>query len=109
MPAEQPVIRAAGPADLEPVAAIFAHYVTTTETTFEEVPPTAADWQRRLDDLTGRNLPFLVAEDEGTICGFAYASPWRPSWWTATPWRTRYTSPPPAPATGSAAPCSARC
>ena len=74
----QPVIRAAGPADLEPVAAIFAHYVTTTETTFEEVPPAAADWQRRLDDLAGRNLPFLVAEDDGTICGFAYASPWRP-------------------------------
>ena len=71
MPAEQPVIRAAGPADLEPVAAIFAHYVTTTETTFEEVPPTAADWQRRLDDLTGRNLPFLVAEADGTVCGYA--------------------------------------
>src|SRR3984885_10483707 len=78
MPAEQPVIRAAGPADLEPVAAIFAHYVTTTVTTFEEVPPTAADWQWRLDDLAGRNLPFLVAEDDDAICGFAYARPWRP-------------------------------
>jgi L-amino acid N-acyltransferase YncA len=78
VPAEPPVVRAAGPADLEAVAAIFAHYVTTTETTFEEVPPAAADWQRRLDDLAGRNLPFLVAEDDGTICGFAYASPWRP-------------------------------
>src|SRR5580658_6147159 len=78
MPAEQPMIRAAGPADLEPVTAIFAHYVTTTMTTFEEVPPTAADWQRRLDDLAGRNLPFLVAEDDGAICGYAYASPWRP-------------------------------
>jgi L-amino acid N-acyltransferase YncA len=78
MPAEQPVIRAAGPADLGPVTAIFAHYVTTTVTTFEEVPPTAADWQRRLDDLAGRDLPFLVAEDDGAICGFAFASPWRP-------------------------------
>jgi L-amino acid N-acyltransferase YncA len=78
VPAEQPVVRAAGPADLETVAAIFAHYVTTTETTFEEVPPTAAEWQRRLDDLTGRNLPFLVAEADGTVCGYAYASPWRP-------------------------------
>ena len=78
VPAVPPVIRAAGPADLEPVAAIFAHYVTTTVTTFEEVPPTGADWRRRLDDLAGRNLPFLVAEDDGAICGFAYASPWRP-------------------------------
>jgi L-amino acid N-acyltransferase YncA len=31
-------IRAAAPADLEAVAAIFAHYVTSTLTTFEEVP-----------------------------------------------------------------------
>ena len=71
-------VRAAVQADLEAVAAICAHYVRTTVTTFEEVPPTAADWRRRLDDLAGRNLPFLVAEADGTVCGFAYASPWRP-------------------------------
>jgi phosphinothricin acetyltransferase len=71
-------VRAAIPADLQAVAAICAHYVTTTVTTFEEVPPTVADWRRRLDDLAGRNLPFLVAEADGTVCGYAYASPWRP-------------------------------
>jgi phosphinothricin acetyltransferase len=75
---EQFTVRAAAPADLEAVAAICAHYVTTTVTTFEEVPPTAADWRRRLDDLAGRNLPFLVAGTNGTVCGYAYASPWRP-------------------------------
>jgi L-amino acid N-acyltransferase YncA len=71
-------VRAAVPADLGAVTAIFAHYVTATVTTFEEVPPTAADWRRRLEDLAGRNLPFLVAEQDGTVRGFAYASPWRP-------------------------------
>ncbi len=75
---EELTVRAAVPADLEPVAAICAHYVTTTVTTFEEVPPAAADWQRRLDDLAGRNLPFLVAEQDGAVCGYAYAGPWRP-------------------------------
>ena len=46
MPAEpQPVVRAAVPADAEPVAAIFAHYVATSVATFEEVAPTAADWR----------------------------------------------------------------
>jgi L-amino acid N-acyltransferase YncA len=74
----QPVVRAAGPADMEQVAAIFAHYVTTSVTTFEEVPPTAAHWRQRRDDLAGQNLPFLVAEAEAAVCGFAYASPWRP-------------------------------
>ena len=43
LPASQPVIRAAVPADVEPVATIFAHYVVTSTATFEEVPPTAAD------------------------------------------------------------------
>ncbi len=82
MNAEQrPVVRAAVPADLEQVAAIYAYYVTTSVATFEEVPPTPADWQLRLDDLAARKLPFLVAE-AGTsgraVCGYAYASPWRP-------------------------------
>jgi len=80
LPASQPVVRAAVPADAEPVAAIFAHYVATSVATFEEVAPTAADWRQRLGDLTRRSLPFLVAEADadGSVCGFAYASPWRP-------------------------------
>jgi phosphinothricin acetyltransferase len=74
-----PVVRPAAPADADQVAAIFAHYVTTSVATFEEVPPTAADWRRRLGALAAANLPFLVAEERvGTVCGFAYASPWRP-------------------------------
>ncbi len=78
MPAALPVVRAAVPADAEPVAAIFAHYVTTSVATFEEVPPSASDWRRRFEDLAERSLPFLVAAAEGAVCGFAYASPWRP-------------------------------
>ncbi len=80
VPAAQPVVRTAAPADAEQVAAIFAHYVATSVATFEEVAPAAADWRQRLGDLAGRNLPFLVAEVEGggSVCGFAYASPWRP-------------------------------
>src|ERR1700751_5004544 len=86
MPADpQPVVRAAVPADAEPVAAIFAHYVATSVATFEEVAPTAADWRRRLGGLAARTPPFLVAE-AGTGggggrrlgCGFPAASPWRP-------------------------------
>src|SRR2546429_7567141 len=81
MPAEpQPVVRAAVPADAEPVAAIFAHYVATSVATFEEVAPTAADWRQRLGELAARNLPFLGAEAhrDGAGCGLPHASPWRP-------------------------------
>ncbi|MFJ4635642.1 GNAT family N-acetyltransferase [Streptomyces hygroscopicus] len=76
------VIRDATHADLGAIAAIFGHYVTQTVATFEEIPPTADDWEHRLVELTGRGLPFLVAEvpgDDGlTVAGYAYAGPWRP-------------------------------
>jgi L-amino acid N-acyltransferase YncA len=85
MPAgPQPFVRAADPADAGQVAGIFAHYVATSVATFEEVAPAAADWRRRLGELTALNLPFLVAQADGgadeaaAVCGFAYASPWRP-------------------------------
>jgi L-amino acid N-acyltransferase YncA len=77
MPA--PVIRPAAAADAEVVATIFAHYVTTSVATFEEVPPAADAWRRRFGELAAAGLPFLVAEDEdGAVAGYAYASPWRP-------------------------------
>lgn len=58
--------------DMDAVAAIFAHYVTTSVVTFEEVPPTPAEWERKLDNL------FLVARSGDEVVGYAYASPWRP-------------------------------
>jgi phosphinothricin acetyltransferase len=71
-------IRPAGPDDLDAVAAVYAHYVTGSVATFDETPPSADDWRRRLDDLGTRGLPFLVAVAEGRIAGYAYAGPWRP-------------------------------
>jgi L-amino acid N-acyltransferase YncA len=71
------VIRPATPEDLDEVARIFAHYVTSSLTTFEETAPTVPDWRRRLDELDVRGLPFLVAEACGEVVGYAYASPWR--------------------------------
>ncbi|MBC9726497.1 GNAT family N-acetyltransferase [Streptomyces sp. TRM68367] len=72
------IVRPALPSDLRTVADIFTHYVRHTVATFEETPPTVADWERRLDDLTGRKLPFLVAESSGMVAGFACAAQWRP-------------------------------
>ncbi|MFF5206881.1 GNAT family N-acetyltransferase [Streptosporangium sp. NPDC000396] len=71
-------IRPATPGDLEAVTAIYAHYVTDTVVTFDEVAPTVPDWGRRLADLSDRGLPFLVVDVDGEIAGYAYASPWRP-------------------------------
>ncbi|MGS2586224.1 N-acetyltransferase family protein [Streptomyces hebeiensis] len=72
------VIRDARPADLKAVGEIYAHYVHHTVVTFDESPPAGEEWRRRLDDLTGRGLPFLIAEVDADVVGYAYAAPWRP-------------------------------
>src|SRR6185437_11019990 len=77
VPPTNAVIRPAAAADLDRVAGIFAHYVTTSTVTFEDIPPTVADWQHRLDDLARLGLPFLVARTGGDVAGYAYACPWR--------------------------------
>ncbi|HEU5161088.1 MAG TPA: GNAT family N-acetyltransferase [Streptosporangiaceae bacterium] len=77
MPPADALIRAARRDDMAAVAAVFAHYVSDTVVTFEEIAPTVADWRRRLTELTERGLPFLVAEIGGEVVGFAFAGPWR--------------------------------
>jgi phosphinothricin acetyltransferase len=71
-------VRPAGVADLDAITRIFTHYVETTVATFNEVPLSRADWERKLADLTERKLPFLVADAGGEVAGFAYAGPFRP-------------------------------
>jgi len=70
-------IRPALAGDLDAVAAIFAHYVTTSVATFEQTPPTVEHWRRVHADLAERALPFLVCVDSGAPVGYAYATPWR--------------------------------
>lgn len=78
MPESPAVVRPAAPADLPTVAEIYAHYVSHTVITFDQTPPTVADWRRRFATLTDRGLPFLVAELDGGTAGYAFAGPWRP-------------------------------
>ena len=75
---ESVLIRPATAGDLGAVAAIFAHYVTSSVVTFEVTPYTVEDWGHRRDDLAGRGLPFLVCESGGQVAGWAFATPWRP-------------------------------
>lgn len=78
MLADRAHVRPVAVADLDQIAGIFARYVTDSVATFEEVPPTVAHWQRRFDDLASHPLPFLAAEVDGRVVGYAYAGPWRP-------------------------------
>lgn len=70
-------IRAATAADIEAIAAIYGHHVRTACASFEIDPPDAAEMARRHADIVSRNLPYLAADLEGVVTGFAYAGPYR--------------------------------
>lgn len=54
-------------------AAIYAPSVYGSATSFETVAPDAAEFARRIHEVT-RRYPWLVAEDEGRVTGYAYGT-----------------------------------
>jgi len=72
------VVRPATPADMRDVTAIYALFVETSTATFEIVAPDEAEMLRRRQAVLDFGLPYLVAELEGFIVGFCYASQFRP-------------------------------
>jgi len=67
-------IRSADPhRDAAACAAIYAPFVNDSPTSFEEVAPTAEDMARTIEQTSAR-YPWLVAEDEGGVIGYAYAT-----------------------------------
>ncbi len=70
-------IRHADPArDAAGCAAIYAPFVSESAVSFEERIPTAADFAARITRIE-QTHPWLVAEDEGRVAGFAYGCPHR--------------------------------
>jgi L-amino acid N-acyltransferase YncA len=81
-----PLIRLAEKADAAAIAAIYAPYVTDTPVSFEETAPDAAEMTRRIAGDSQGLHPWLVAEVDGAIIGYASSSPFRarPAYrWTA--------------------------
>lgn len=66
-------IRAATAADAAAIAAIYAPIVAHTPISFEEAPPAADEMARRIAETT-RTHPWLVAEDDAGVAGYAYAA-----------------------------------
>ena len=71
-------IRPSIPADLPAITAIYAWNVQHGTGTFELDAPEQAEMSRRRDDVVGKGLPWLVAEREGELLGYAYANHFRP-------------------------------
>ena len=72
-----PAIRAATPADLVAVTGIYDHAVRHGTASFELAPPDASEMARRRQALVDAGYPYLVAEIDGVIAGYAYAGPYR--------------------------------
>jgi L-amino acid N-acyltransferase YncA len=72
------LIRSATLADMGDVTAIYAKFVETSTATFEILAPNEPEMLRRQQAVLDRDLPYLVAELEGYIVGFCYASQFRP-------------------------------
>ena len=62
------------PEDIEAVTRIYGHHVLHGAGTFEETPPSLDDMRQRTEKVREQSLPWLVAEADGAMIGYAYAS-----------------------------------
>uniref|UniRef100_Q07UW8 GCN5-related N-acetyltransferase n=1 Tax=Rhodopseudomonas palustris (strain BisA53) TaxID=316055 RepID=Q07UW8_RHOP5 len=72
------LIRPATAADFPAITAIYREAVLHGTATFELTPPSLEEMTRRFDSLTGGGFPYLVADLDGELVGYAYAGPYRP-------------------------------
>lgn len=67
------IIRKAESRDASQVADVYNYYIQQTHHTFETEPLSAEEMQKRIEDTT-EDYPFLVAEENDEIVGYAYAT-----------------------------------
>jgi L-amino acid N-acyltransferase YncA len=72
------VIRDATETDMGAIQNIYAFYVLNGLATFEEIPPSVDDMIARRAAVVGAGLPYLMAERDKEVVGYAYATPYRP-------------------------------
>jgi L-amino acid N-acyltransferase YncA len=69
---EKNTIRVAAPGDAKALLEIYAPYVTDTAITFEYNVPSVSEFERRICH-TLEKYPYLAAEQNGELVGYAYA------------------------------------
>src|ERR1700712_504381 len=72
------ILRDAHEDDMPTVQAIYAQHVIHGTASFELEPPTLEQMRQRRADVGGHGLPYLVAEREGEVVGYGYATLYRP-------------------------------
>ncbi|WP_457089085.1 N-acetyltransferase family protein [Microvirga sp. P5_D2] len=70
-------LRTSTEADIPAITAIYAHAVQHGTASFELDPPDEAEMARRRAAILEGGYPYIVAEREGGILGYAYAGAYR--------------------------------
>ena len=78
MPTPSLLIRPSTIDDLPAITAIYAQAVLHGTGTFELDPPDLPEMARRRDDVLSKGLPWLLAQTQGQVLGYAYANHFRP-------------------------------
>ena len=74
---QEMTIRSATPEDAAAVLSIYSYYIENTAITMEYVVPTLSEFEKRIE-TTLENYPYLVAEQDDKIIGYAYAGRFHP-------------------------------
>jgi L-amino acid N-acyltransferase YncA len=75
---EDLTIRDAIESDVGAIQHIYAFYVLNGLATFEETPPSIDEMIARRATVVTAGLPYLIAEFDGQLVGYAYATSYRP-------------------------------
>lgn len=69
------IVRDSIDADIGAITAIYSRSVLEEIASFETIPPDEAEMARRRDERLSKGMPYLVADLDGRIAGYAYAGP----------------------------------
>lgn len=70
-------IRPSKASDVAAIAEIYGYHVLNGLASFELLAPSADEIAKRRADVVGKNFPYLAAEADGRVVGYAYASLYR--------------------------------
>jgi phosphinothricin acetyltransferase len=71
------MIREVSELDADAIAAIYAHHVLHGTASYDMEPPSTDETLAKIRRIVGAGWPFIVAEQDGQVIGYAYATQFR--------------------------------
>ncbi len=71
------MIRPVNISDAKSIANIYNYYIDTSIITFETEQVSSKEIRDRIEETLNQDLPYLIAEDNDKVLGYAYSSKWK--------------------------------